>query len=173
MVSPSFLCSVVFSGLRTYLSFSFLSVLLCDQPEWQSPQFVRFFFFLLTITCRSGRQAEVKWSVCISKSQRILIISFSNADSELCLYHLFIWSNSNCLHNSQWITLPTLSCLDLYSFGANLLLSLVKWLIVSFLSPHNIYFVASCLLLLWHSPYGVVLRFYLKKFSFSLKVFLS
>ena len=47
------------------------------------------FFSLLTITW-SGRLAEIRWSVCISKSQRILSVSFSRTDSRLCLYHLFV-----------------------------------------------------------------------------------
>ena len=36
--------------------------------------------------------AEIRWSVCVSKSQRSLCISFSGMDSELCVYHLFVWS---------------------------------------------------------------------------------
>ena len=55
-------------------------------------------FFLLTIT-KSGRLAESRWSICISKYQRGLCISFSRTDSRLCIYHLFIWS-SNFLHSS-------------------------------------------------------------------------
>ena len=35
----------------------------------------------------------------VSKSLRVLYISFS----ELCIYHLFAWSNSNFSHNSQLI----------------------------------------------------------------------
>ena len=92
-------------------------------------------FLLLTIT-RSGRLAEIRWSVCISKSQRSLCVSFPRADSGLCIYHLFVWSNINFLHNSQWITLPTQSCLVVYSFCVNLRHSLILWLIVLSLSPH-------------------------------------
>ena len=55
--------------------------------------------FLLTIT-RSGRLAEIKGSICISKSQRILCFTFSRSDSLLCTYHLFVGSNLNFLHNS-------------------------------------------------------------------------
>ena len=51
-----------------------------------------FFWGGLTIT-QSGRLAEIRWSVCISKSQRSLRVSFSGTDSELCIYHLFLWSN--------------------------------------------------------------------------------
>ena len=49
LVSPSLSCSTGFSillqGPGTYLSFHFLSVLLCDQQGQQSPQFGNFFFF--------------------------------------------------------------------------------------------------------------------------------
>ena len=48
------------------------------------------YLFLLTIP-RSGRLAEIRWSVYFSKSQRILCVSFSRTDSGLCIYHLFVW----------------------------------------------------------------------------------
>ena len=83
--------------------------------------FFFFFFFFLLIIIRSGRLAETRRSVCISKFQRSLCVSFSWTDAGLCIYHLFIWSNLNFLYNSQWITLPTQLCLVLYSFCANLL----------------------------------------------------
>ena len=50
--------------------------------------------FLLVISS-SGRLAEIKWSVCISESQRNLCVLFFRTDSELCVYHLFVWSNFN------------------------------------------------------------------------------
>ena len=90
-----------------------------------------FFLFLLTVT-RSGRLVEIKWSVCISILLRNLCVSFSSTDSWLCTQYLFICSNINFLHNSQWIILPTQWCLVLYSFCANLLHSL---LIRSIISP--------------------------------------
>ena len=60
LLSQSLLCSIVFSvpwlGLGIYLSFCFLSILLCSRTGRQSPQFGRLssFFFLFTITssCR-------------------------------------------------------------------------------------------------------------------------
>ena len=64
-----------------------------------------FFFFLLLIIIRSGRLAEIRWSVCISKFHRSLCVSFSRTDSGLCMYHLFVCSNLDCLHSSQGITL--------------------------------------------------------------------
>ena len=80
-------------------------------------------------------------------------VSFSGTDSGFCIYHLFEWSNFNFLHNSQWITLPTQRCLVIYSFCANLLHSLIMWLIVSFLPPHNLQLLFCCglsiLALIW------------------------
>ena len=103
----------------------------------------------LFIIIRSGPLAEVWWSVCISKSQRMLCVSFSRANSGLCKYHLFVWSNLNFWHSCQLITLPNKSCQVLYSFCANLLHSLM-WLMVSSLSPHNKYLLfGSYLFLLW------------------------
>ena len=55
------------------------------------------------------------------------------------IYHLFVWSNFNFLHNSLCITLPTQLCQLLNSFCANLLHSLIMWLIVSSLLPHNLH----------------------------------
>ena len=81
-----------------------------------------------------GLLTEIRWSVCISKSHRSLCVSFSRTGAGLCIYHLLAWSNLNFLHISQWITLPTISCLALYSFYANLLHSLIIWLMVSTLS---------------------------------------
>ena len=57
-----------------------------------------------------------------------------------------LWSNLNFLYISQWTTLPTQSCLALYSFYANLLHSLIIWLIVSSLSPHSLHLLFSCVL---------------------------
>ena len=49
--------------------------------------------FFLLIIIRSGRLIKNKWSVCMSKSQRSLCVSFSRTDVRLCIYHLFVWSN--------------------------------------------------------------------------------
>ena len=46
-----------------------------------------FFCFVLLIITRSGRLAEIRWSVCISKSQGSLRVSFSWTDYGLCVYH--------------------------------------------------------------------------------------
>ena len=51
--------SILKQSLGIYLSFRFLSVLLCGQPERQSALFGKFSFFCLTIT-KSGRLAKIK-----------------------------------------------------------------------------------------------------------------
>ena len=95
---------------------------------------------------RSGLLAGIRWSVCMLKSHRSLCVSFSWTADGLCIYHLFVWSNWNFLHISQWITLPTQLCLALYSFCANLLHSLIMWLIISSLSPHSQHLLFCCVL---------------------------
>ena len=105
---------------------------------------------LLLIIIRSSFLAEIKWSVCMSKSHRSLCVSFSWTDEGLCIYHLFVWLNLYFLQISQCITLPTQSCLFLYSFCTNLLHSLIMWLIVSSLSPHLLFgWVLFILALIW------------------------
>ena len=90
----------------TLMFYSFFSSLVrCGQSEQQSLLFGRLSFFLLTLT-RSGRLVDIRRSAYISKCQRILGVSFSWTDFWLCIYQLFLWSNLNSLHNSQWITSP-------------------------------------------------------------------
>ena len=102
--------------------------------------------FFLLIIIRKGLLAGIRWSVCMLKSHRSLCESFSRTGAGLCIYHLLVWSNLNFLHISQWITLSTQSCLALYSFCANLLHSLIMWLIVSSLSPHSLHLLFCCIL---------------------------
>ena len=98
------------------------------------------FVIFLLISTRSGLLATIKWSVYISNFQRILRLSFSLAESGLFIYYLIVlWTKFNLLHNSQWITFPTLSCLVLYSPCASLLHLLTMWLILSSLSSHNLH----------------------------------
>ena len=104
-----------------------------------------FFFFFLFIM-RFGLLDDIRWCVCMSKSPRSLWASFSRRDAGLCIYQLFVGSNLSFLHISQWITLPIQSCLFLYYFCANLLHSLIMWLIVSSLSPHNLHLLFCCVL---------------------------
>ena len=71
-------------------------------------------------------------------------------DSVMCIYHLFIWSNLNFLHNSQCIIFSTQPCLVLYSFGAKRPYSLIMWLIVSSLLPYNLHQLFLVCWVLWH-----------------------
>ena len=92
-----------FSSLKRSKSFSlfcFFLLSLCGPPEPHNKvDYLAGSIFLLTIT-RSVLLARIWWYVCILKSLRILCISFFRTDSELCIYHLIVWSNFNFLHNS-------------------------------------------------------------------------
>ena len=123
--------------------FQFYSVVSRGQ---QNQQFCKFSFLLLLIIIRSGLIAKIRWSVCMSKSHRSLWASFSRTDDGLCIYHLFVWSNFNFLHISQWISLPTQSCLVVYSYYTNVLYSLIMWMMVSSLSLHNLHLLFYCVL---------------------------
>ena len=140
----SFFNSLARSRYLSFFSLSF-SFILWSAGHKKSRQFCRFSFFLLIIM-RSGLLAGIRWSVCILKSHRSLCESFSRTGVGLCIYHLFVWSNRNFLHISLWTTLPTQSCLALYSLCANLLHSLIMWLIVSSLSPHSLHLLFCCVL---------------------------
>ena len=117
----------------------------CVQPEQQSLQFCLFSLFLLIII-RSGRLGEINWSVYMSKSQRGMCVSFSRTNVGLFIYHLVGSSKWNFWHNFQWITLPTQTCLVLYSFWANLRHSLIMWLVVLSLPSHNLHLLFCCVL---------------------------
>ena len=113
-----FMFQCVFSPLARFKNFCLVSFSLiftlwsagtAKSTIWQV------LFFSLNIT-RFGRPTGIRWSVCISKSKKILRVSFSRTDSSLCMYYLLVLSNFNLLYTSKWITFPTLSCLVLYSF---------------------------------------------------------
>ena len=83
-----FISSLARSKYLSLFSLSFKFTLWC-------PGTVKFtnlqFLFLLTIAT-SGRLANIKWLVLVSRSQRMLCASFSRTDSRLCLYHFFVSS---------------------------------------------------------------------------------
>ena len=130
-------------GLSNYLSFHFLLILFCVLSRRKGPLLSRFSFpFILFYL--SGRVAEIRGFVCIPKSQRTLCVSLSQTDSQLCICHLFAWSNFNFLHKSQMITFLTQLCIILYSFCEKLLHSHIIRLIVSSLLPHNPQLLFCC-----------------------------
>ena len=104
----SFLNSLARSRYLSFFSPSF-SFILWSAGTTKSTILQVLFFLLIFI--KSGLLAEIRWSVCMSKSHRSLCVLFSKTGAGLCIYHLFVWSNLNCLHISQWITLPTQSLL--------------------------------------------------------------
>ena len=140
----SFFNSLARSRYLSFFSLSFIFILW--SPGTAKSTILQVLFFFLLIIMRSGLLAEVRWSVCMSKSYRILWVSFCRKDAGLSIYHLFVWSNFNFLLISMWIALPTQSCLALYSFCANLLHSLIMSLIVSSRSPHNLHLLFCCAL---------------------------
>ena len=77
-----------------------------------------FFFFFFDYYKRLG-------DPFVCQSPIGVYVSFSMTGAGVCIYHLFVWSNFDLLHISQWITLPTQSCLVIYSFCPNLLHSLI------------------------------------------------
>ena len=92
-----------------YLSlFSFFFIFPGAQAKYQRPLFDR--LSILLIITRFDRLAEIRSSVCISKYQKLLCVSFSRIDSALCRMCSSM-SNLNFFHNSLWITFPTQSCL--------------------------------------------------------------
>ena len=152
-VNVTFMFHVFFNSLtrsryKSFFSFSFNFTLWSAVTQKSTILQVLFFFlfFFFFIIIRSGRLAEIRWSVYVSKSHRSLYVSFSRTNAGLCIYHLFVWSNLNFLHNFPEITLPTQLCLVLYSFCTILLHSLIMWLIVSSLLPHNLHLLLCCVL---------------------------
>ena len=111
-------------NLFAFFHFLLLSAGMVKSISWQG---------LLLINTQSGILAEIRGSF---ESQRILWLSFSRTDYGLCIYYLW-WSNFN--HNSQWITLPSQSCLVIF-----FLCQFVAF--VSSLSPHNLYLLFFCVL---------------------------
>ena len=151
----TFISTVFFNSLARsrYLSFfSHSFSLILWSARTAKLTILQIFFFML-ISIRSDLLAEIRWSVCMSKYHRNLCVSFSRTGAGLCIYHLFVRSNLNFLHISQWITIPTQSYHLLYSFCANLLHSLMMWLMVSSLSLHPLHllfcWVLSNLALIW------------------------
>ena len=141
----SFFNSLARSRYLSFFSHSF-SFILWSAGTAKSTILQVLFFLLIII--KSGLLAGIRWSVFMLKSHKSLWVTFSRTGAGLCIYHLLVWSNLNFLHISQWITLLTQLCLILYSFCANLLHSLIMWLIVSSLSLHSLHLFLLLLLLL-------------------------
>ena len=175
-ITVTFMLHSFFRSLRRFRYFS-LSFSFTLWSAGTSKSTIRLVLFFLLSISWSGRLVEIGWTVYISKSRRTLCVSFSRTDSGLCTYHLFVGSNLNFLLNFYWITFPIQSCLVLYIlFTLTCCIRLLcNWSIR--LCHHRInicyfiYLVYSCFDIV--NPYGVVLYWYHRRFSFSLKVSLS
>ena len=141
-----FFSSLASSRYLSFFSHSFSFILWSAGTAKSTILQVLFFFFFLLIIINSGLLAGIRWSACILKSHRSLCESFPRTGAGLCIYQLLVWSNLNFLHISQWIALRTQSRLTLYSRCANLLQSLIIWLMVSSLSPHSLHLLFCCVL---------------------------
>ena len=97
-VPPFFFKSLARSRYWSFFSLSF--------TQWSAKFTILQVLPFLLIIMRSGRLAEIRWYVCMSKSQRGLCVSFFRTDVGWCTYDLFVWSNLNFLHSSQQTTLP-------------------------------------------------------------------
>ena len=125
--------------------FQFYSVVSRDNKVHNSASSLSF----LLIIIRSSRLADIRWSVCMSKSKRSLCVSFSRANAGLYKYHFFVLSIFNFLHNFQWIALPT------QSFNLSVLICCIRlirdWLFRLYhYTTYICCFVASYLFLLWY-----------------------
>ena len=89
--------------------------------------------FFLLILIRSGRLAQICWSVYISKSQSSLCVLFSRIDSGLCIHHLFVWSNTLSRTILSGSPCPP-SCTESYTLCVHIccILILCDWSFVSF-----------------------------------------
>ena len=87
----------------------------------------------------------------------------------------FVCSNFNFLYNSQCITFPSESCLVLYYFCVILLQLFIMRLLLSYLSPHNLHLLFSCVLSILAWIWLVLMTFFLciyeMRYCFSLKVY--
>ena len=140
----SFFISLARSRYLSFFSLSFRFILWSAGTAKSA--ILQILVFLLLIIMQSGLLAWIKWSIWMLKPHRSLCESFSRTGAGLCIYYLLVWSNWNFLHISPWTTLPTQWCLALYSFCANLLQSLIMWLIISSLSPHSLHLLFCCVL---------------------------
>ena len=82
-----FFYSLARSRYQFLFSLSFIftqwSVGTAKPTIWQ--RFFLFFLLLLLTITWSGRLVEIRWSICITKSQRRFYVSFSWTDTECCI----------------------------------------------------------------------------------------
>ena len=101
LIFHRFFSSLVRSRYLSFFSFSFNFTLWSARKV--KPTILQVLFLLIII--RSGRLAEIWWSVCISKSQKSLCISFSGIDYYYYLHiRFFHISVSWWSFTGVWVT---------------------------------------------------------------------
>ena len=138
--------------------------------------FYLFILIFFIIILRSGRLDENWWSFV---SQNPIGVFASHFLEKIlgCVYTTCSYDQASTSCSVPCRSLPTQSCLALYSFHANLLSSLIMWLIVSSLSPT--WSTSAVLLHLIFSPfdmvspYGIVFLLLLEEIQFPSKGFSS
>ena len=140
---------VLWQSIDIYFTFRFLWIFLCRLPGRQGKvhysagslfSFLFFFFCWLSLDLFVWPRLG---DLFVSQNPRESCESHSLGRIGGCAY--VVRSNFNFLHKSQCITFLTQLCLVLYPFCANLLHSLIIWLIVSFLSPYNLRLLFCCI----------------------------
>ena len=101
-VLRSLSCSIFFfsslakSRYLSFFSFSF-SFTLRTAGTAMSTVWKDLFFFWLSLSLVVWQRSDDPF---LSQNYKEYCVSFSRTDSGLCIYHLFVWSNSNfCLHS--------------------------------------------------------------------------
>ena len=60
----------------------------------------KIYYSIGSLFCWLSLGLVVRWSICISKWQRSVCVSFSWTDSVLCIYYVCVWPNFTFLHTS-------------------------------------------------------------------------
>ena len=128
-ITTNFMFHSFLSSLARSKYFSLFLLSLIFHSVVNTMQQLLFILLIITIKVWSSGQVYV---ICLG-------LKIPENFIYLILRNMVVWSNFNFLHNSQWITFPTQSCLVLYSFWASLLPSLIMGLMVSSISPHNLH----------------------------------
>ena len=92
-ITVTFMFHCFFSSLARsrYLSLFSFSLILTLWSAGTAKSTIRQVLFLWIIISTYGLLARIRLSVCITKSKRILCLSFTRIG--LCIYHLKVWSN--------------------------------------------------------------------------------
>ena len=133
-----YLCVIhIWPFKATTFSFRFLSNLHCRQPRLTV-------LIFLQLIIMSGRLAKIRWSGCISKSQRSLCVYLIHQDGIWIVYIPYVRKvNVQLLAQFPIDPLVYQVCLVLFSFCATFLHSFIMWSIFLSLSLHLLHLLVS------------------------------